>query len=142
MLPTTSNVLTYEEDFSAQGAVIWVDYEGSDDADDTVPGPVAGSRKCNALCSNWELEDLADNNPGGGSPRRGEEEYIKADEHYHAVIRRGSLSVRRPDGGYDEFAHGHGNSTPYEQWAATVLLDGVEGQRCGPYVDNGGNHRD
>lgn len=48
-----------------------------------VPEPVGGGGEADSARADWEGEDLADDNPGGGAPSGREEEDVDADKRNH-----------------------------------------------------------
>ena len=72
-----------EEDLSTKVALVGVDKVWSDDSDDAVPEPVGGSRESNTTRTDWQWEDLTDDNPGTWTPCGGEEEDVDANECNH-----------------------------------------------------------
>lgn len=127
------------KDFGAEVALVGVGHIGGDDGDDAVPHPVGGGGEGDALCAHGEGEDLADDDPGAGPPGGGEEEDVDADEGDHGLD--GAVVVG-PDGahdGDDELADDHAGRPPDQEGAAAEALHGVEGDRGGADVDEGGD---
>ncbi|KAH3674048.1 hypothetical protein OGATHE_002028 [Ogataea polymorpha] len=56
-----------------------------DNGNDTVPQPVGGGRQTNTSRSDWQWEDLSDNNPSSRTPGRSKEENVDADEGDHGA---------------------------------------------------------
>ena len=128
-----------EEDLWTQVAFVLADHVGCDDGDDAVPEPVRCGGKGDTARSDWQREHLADDDPRGRTPGRGEEEDVDADE---GDLSRDSLGVAPVGGasnGHDELANRHANSTPDENCSPTILLDDIEGQWSRAYVDQGGD---
>lgn len=86
------------------------------------------------------MELTANDDPGTGTPGAGKEEDVDADEGNHGRDGRGALTVGDADDGDEELADDHAQGTPEEQGATTDFLDGVEGDRGGADIDDGGDH--
>ena len=145
-----------EEDGGLEVALVGADHVGGDDSDDGVPEPVRGGGEGNTTGTDGEREDLADDDPGAGTPGAGEEEDEDGDEGNLGVDGRDvggtSLtsgveeSVVEADGhtndGDEELADQHAESTPNEERTTTPLLNGVEGDGSGADVDEGEDQGD
>jgi len=73
----------HEEDLRSEIRVLLVNEIGSDDCDDAVPEPVGGGRETDSARSNWEREDLADDNPCAWSPGTGKHRDVETDKSNH-----------------------------------------------------------
>lgn len=149
-----------EEDGGLEVATVLADHVGGDNSNDGVPEPVGGSRDTNTTRSDGEREDLANDDPGTGTPGGGEEEDEDGDESNLGVDSAdvvGDLSVGLvssgrgvgvvesdgdTDDGDEELADKHTSSTDEEDAAAAESLDGPEGERSGEDVDDGEDNRD
>jgi len=118
------------------------DEVGSDNGDDAVPHPVGGSGETDTTGTDGKGEDLADKNPGSGTPGGGEEEDVDADEGDHGADSFVVGGVDGSDNGADELANTHTNSTPDQDRTTAELLNDIEGDRSGADVDEGGDKRD
>ena len=117
----------------------------------SIPQPVGGSRETDTTSSDWEREDLADNNPGTWTPGGCEEEDEDSDEGDLRVDSRDVVGDRvtssiemgvveadsDTNDGDEELADQHAQSTIKEDCSATELLDGVEGDRSRADIDQG-----
>lgn len=110
-----------------------------------VPEPVGGGRESDTTRTDWEREDLTNDDPGTRTPGGGEEEDEDGDEGNLGVDGRdvvgegaswvgggrGRVGVVETDSdtdnGDEELADQHTQGTPDEQRATTELLNGVEG---------------
>lgn len=104
--------------------------------------PVGSGRHGDTLGTDGKGEDLADDNPGTGTPGSGEEEDVDADKTDHGLHRLVVLGLDGADNRDDELADGHAESTPDEERTTAKTLHGPEGQRSGAHVDQGGNEGD
>jgi len=77
----------HEEDVGAEpGTVLTVgDKVGGDDSDDTIPEPVAGRGQSNTTRTDRQREDLANDDPGRGTPGGGKYGDVQADEGDHGA---------------------------------------------------------
>ena len=107
-----------------------------------VPQPVGGGGETDTTGADWEREDLADDNPGAGTPGGREEEDVDADESDHGLDGVRVVAVRHADDGDDEFGNEHADSAPDQDRATAEFLDGPEGEGRGEHVDDGGDHAD
>lgn len=145
-----------EEDGRSEVTLGLANHIWGNDRNDSVPEPVRGSRETDATRSDWEREDLADENPCSGTPGGSEEEDEDGDEGDLGVdsgdvvgnwVAGGvEVSVVESDGDTDdadeELADQHAESTPDEERTTTELLDGVEGDGGGADVDKGEDQGD
>lgn len=129
-----------EEHLSTEVTLIWVHHVRSDDGNDAVPEPVGGSGKSDTTRTDGQGEDLADDDPGTGTPGGGEEEDVDTDEGDHGADGRRVLAIGNTDDGDDELTDNHAQGTPQEQGTTANLLNGVEGDGSGADVDDGGDH--
>ena len=147
----------HKEDGRLEVAALLADHVGGDDGDDGVPEPVGGGGETDTARADGEREDLADQDPGAGTPGGGEEEDEDGDEGDLRVdgvdvVGHGGLAVIEEVGlveadgdtndGDDELANQHAEGTPEEDGAATEALDGPEGDGGGEHVDDGEDHGD
>lgn len=107
-----------------------------------VPEPVGGRRESDPAGSYRKRKDLPNDYPRTWSPRGGEEEDVNADESDFRPHGGGVGSIGRPRDRNDEFADHHSEGTPDQERATTEALDGVEGNRGGADVDEGGDEAD
>jgi hypothetical protein len=129
-----------EEDLGTQVALVLVNHVGSDIADDKVPEPVGGGGKSNTLGTNRQREDLANDDPSGGTPGGSEEEDVDADEDDKDIASGAGARSCGTDDGDDEFAEKHTNSAPDEERSATEAFNSPEGYRGGADVDSSSDH--
>ena len=128
-----------EEDVGAEIAFVRVHHVWRDDGDDGIPEPVGRSGEGNAARTNWQREDLTDDNPSSGTPGAGEEEDEDGNESDlgvdsgqvvgDCVLANEMCMIEADcvsDDGHQELANQHAQGTPDEQWATAELLDGVE----------------
>ena len=57
-----------EEDFGLEIALVRVHHVRCDFADDEIPEPVGGCGQCDAFGTDWQRENLADDDPRGRAP--------------------------------------------------------------------------
>lgn len=147
-----------EEDRRLEIALVLVDHVRGDDGNDGVPQPVRGGGEGNTTRADREGEDLADDDPGTRTPRRGEEEDEDGDEGNLGVDGRDVVGDRdwgvgvvevslveadsHTNDGHEELTDQHAKSTPDEERTTTKLLNGVEGDRGGAHVDEGEDQGD
>jgi len=145
-----------EEDRRLEVALVSADHVRGDDSDDGVPEPVRGSGKSNTARADGEREDLADDNPGTGTPGAGEEEDEDSDKgnlgvdggdvNSASIASSVDIGLVEADGDTDngnkELADQHAKSTPDEQRTTSELLNGVEGDGSGADVDEGEDQGD
>lgn len=77
---TSTKPTPHPEDVRLQVASVGGDHVGCDDSDDGVPEPVGRCRERDTARADLEREDFADDDPGGGTPCRGEEGDVDGDE--------------------------------------------------------------
>ena len=116
--------------------------KGRGELQDKVPEPVGGGGQGNTLGTNGQRVDLADNDPGGGTPGGGKAKDVKAHKNDQAGAGGLGAGQGSADGADDELADQHKTGTPDEQLAAAKLLDAIEGDRGGDDVDQVGDERD
>lgn len=146
-----------EEDGRLEVAALLTDHVRGDYGDDGVPEPVGGGRETDTARADGEREDLADQDPGTGTPGRGEEEDEDGDEGDLGVdgvdvVGNGRIAVGGKvglveadgdtDDGDDKLADCHAKGAPEEDGAAAETLDGPERDRGGEDVDDGEDHGD
>lgn len=107
------------------------------ETDGEIPEPVRRRGKRHALRAHVEREDLADDDPRDGPPRRREEGDVDAHESDEHLLAR---EVRLRDGhtrdGNDELAHAHAHRTDEQQPAASEALDTPHARECHEAVDD------
>lgn len=130
------------EDLGAQVALVLVNHVGGNDGDDAIPQPVGCGGQGNTTGSDLEREDLADDDPGTGSPGGGEEGNVDADEGDHGLGSGGVGGEDGTDDGNNELADDHAQSTPDEDGTTSEALNSPEGERGREDVDQGGDERD
>ena len=128
-----------EENLGTQVALILVNHVGGDVTDDEVPEPVGGGGKSDALGTDGEREDLADDDPGGRTPGGGKEKDVEADENNEDVAGGGGAGSCSTDDGDDKFTDKHADGAPDEKGSAAEALNGPEGDGSGADVDDGGD---
>jgi hypothetical protein len=145
-----------EEDGRLEVTLVGADHVGGDDGDDGVPEPVGGGGEGDTARADGKGEDLADEDPGTGTPGGGEEEDEDGDEGDlgvdggDVVGARGAVgegggvveTLSHTDDSDQELADEHTERTDEEECAATELLHSVEGERGGADVDEGEDERD
>ena len=149
-----------EEDGRLHVASVLANHVGGNDGNDGVPEPVGGGGETHTAGADRQREDLTNENPGTGTPCRGEEEDEDRNEGNLSVNGRdvvgecalgiigggGGVSVVEADSdtddGDEELADKHAKSAPEEDGAATPLLNGEEGDGSGADVDDGEDHGD
>jgi hypothetical protein len=133
----------HEEDLALEVGVLLVDHVGGGEGDGPVEEPVAGSGHRETLGAGLEGEQLAGNDPGDGTPRRGEEEDVDAHERDGSAL--GSQVRGTGDcacDGDNELAHTHADGTEKKQVAASEALNHVETGEGGDNVDSIGDDLD
>jgi len=144
-----------EEDGRLEVAIIGANHVWSDDGDDCVPEPVGRSGKTDTTGTDWQWEDLADDDPSTRTPSGGEEKDEDGDECNLGVNGRdvvgncvaGSVQVGfveadcNTNDGDKELADQHAKGTPDEKRATTELLNGVERDRSRADVDESKDQR-
>lgn len=107
------------------------------EADGEIPEPVRRRGKRHALRAHVEREDLADDDPRDGPPRRREEGDVDAHESDEHLLTR---EVRLRDGHTrdrdDELAHAHAHRADEQQPAAPKALDAPHTRERHEAVDN------
>ena len=140
-----------EEHGGLEVALVSADHVRGDDGDDGVPEPVGGGGESNTTGADGEREDLADDDPGTGTPGAGEEEDEDGDEGDLSIDSRDivgeriSVGIRMgfvesdgdTDDGNKELADTHTKGTNDEERSSTEFLNCVEGDRSGADVDEG-----
>ena len=107
-----------------------------------VPQPVGSSGETDTTGSDRDREDLADDNPGTGTPGRGEEEDVDTDEGDERTGSGFVVGESGADCADDELADDHSEGAPDEDGAATKALNGVEGDGGAADVDEGEDQGD
>jgi hypothetical protein len=107
-----------------------------------VPEPVGGGGETDTTGADGDREDLADDDPGTGTPGGGEEEDVDADECDEGAGGVGIVGKGSSNGTDDELADDHAESTPDKDSAAAETLNGPEGDGGRAHVDNGEDHGD
>lgn len=111
-----------------------------------VPEPVGGGGETDTTGTDWEREDLANDDPGGRTPGHGETGDEEADEGDHGgdggVVALVGLARGVTNAADDDLHDNHAHGTVDEDGAATEALDNVEGDRGGADVDEGSDELD
>jgi hypothetical protein len=145
-----------EEDGGLEVALVGADHVRGDDSDDGVPEPVGCSGESNTTGADREREDLADDDPGTGTPGAGEEEDEDGDEgnlgvdggdvNCASVASSVDVCLVEADGDTDdgnkELADQHAKGTPDKERTTSELLNGVERDGSGADVDEGEDQGD
>ena len=145
-----------EEHGGLEVALVSADHVRGDDGDDGVPEPVGGGGESNTTGADGEREDLADDDPGTGTPGAGEEEDEDGDEGNLGVdggdVNSASLAISvdkglveadgDTDDGNKELADQHAKGTPDEERTTSELLNGVERDGSRADVDKGEDQGD
>lgn len=126
-----------EEDLCSKIAILRAYHVWDDDGNDAVPQPVGRCGQTDTTGADGDGVDLADDDPGGGAPGRGEEEDVEADEGDHGTGGAGVLGQGGADGGDDELADDHSDCAADEDGAPAETFDGPEGDWGGADVDDG-----
>ena len=115
----------------------------TDVTENEIPKPVGCDCERHCLGANLEGENLAGDDPGNGSPCRGEEGNVEANKGYLCRLCRllGLWDGRTYDGN-DIFADGHANGTNEEQAATTKTLDTPNSREGHNDIDRGSYNRD
>ena len=92
--------------------------------------------------ANGQREDLSDENPGGGAPGCGEEEYVETGEDDEARGCGLATLIDCADNGDEKFADEHAKGAVDQECASTQLLDSPERDGRGADVDCSGDHGD
>ena len=132
----TTRAAPDEEDLRLQIALILVHHVGSNDTDNAVPEPITRRRERHALGADWQGEQLADDDPCGRAPGRGERENVDADEGDEDFACRARAGGGGADYADDEFADEHQQCAVDEKGAAAEALDGVKGEGRGADIDD------
>lgn len=107
------------------------------ETDGEVPEPVRRRGKRHALGAYVEREDLADDDPRNGPPRRREEGDVDAHERDEHLLAR---EVRLRDGhardGNDELTYAHAHRADEQQPATSEALDTPHARECHEAVDD------
>lgn len=137
-----------EEDFRSQIrlALVLANHVGGDDGNDAVPQPVASGREGDTARADGQGEDLADQNPGAGTPGGGEECDVDADEgdlgrDCRLVVLTLATGAHADDGD-DELADQHAQRTPDHNCTAPESLNGPERDGRGADVDKSRDETD
>jgi hypothetical protein len=145
-----------EEDRRLEVALVGADHVRGDDGDDGVPEPVGGGGESNTTGADGERENLADDDPGTGTPSAGEEEDEDGDERNLGVDSRDvncalvtisvDVSLVEADSdtndGDKELADQHAKGTPDEERTTSESLNGVERDGSRADVDEGEDQGD
>ncbi|KAG7847878.1 hypothetical protein KL941_002057 [Ogataea angusta] len=131
-----------EEHLGPQIALVAVNHVRGDDGNDTVPQPVGGGRQTDTSGSDWQWENLSDNNPGSRTPGRSKEEDVDADEGDHGTDGFLVVAVDGTGNGHDKLTHNHTCGTVDHERTTAEFLNRVERQRSRHHVDDGGDHGD
>ena len=136
----------HEEDLHTHVGLILVHEVWGDNGHDAVPEPVGGGGETNTTGSDWEREDLADNDPGTWSPGGGEHEDVEANECDHGRGGRCGITTiillfsgGETNGSDNELADNHSGSTNDQKVASTETLNHPECEWGGADVDKGGD---
>lgn len=117
-----------------------------EEGDEEVPRPVAGGAETHGLGAVAAGVDLARDAPDDGTPGGGvaKDEEGGEDDHDGAgrwcILRRHAVEGEVPDGGEDHEAHEHPETAGHKGFAATEVLDDVEGEEGGAEVDAAEDH--
>ena len=111
-----------------------------------VPEPIGSGGQGYTTRADGQREDLANHNPCAWSPCGSEEGDVEADEGNHGRDGRGVvfgfLARGDTEDSHDELHDNHTGGTDDEELATAESLDGIEGDGCGAYIDEGGDQRD
>jgi hypothetical protein len=88
--------------------------------------PTVGCGQTHTSGSDWDGEDLANNDPSTRSPGGSKEEDVDTDEGDLNLHNRGIVWHGRSDDGHNEFADKHTNSTVDQKGSSTESLNGPE----------------
>ena len=135
-----------------------MDHVGGDDGNDGVPEPVGGGGQTDTTGADGQRENLADDDPGTGTPGGGEPKDEDGNEGDLGIdgggvvsqallgiagIRVGVVEANgHTNDGDEELADKHSTGTDDEDSATTEALDSPEGERSGADVDKSENERD
>jgi len=122
------------------------DHVWGDNSNDAVPEPVGGSRQGNTTRSDWQREDLTNENPGTRAPSCGEEEDVDTDECDLGGDSRVVVELL-PTGSdtnnaNNELADQHAQGTPDEDGTTAESLNDPEGDGSRTDVDQSSNETD
>ena len=111
-----------------------------------VPEPVGGGGQADAAGADGEREDLAHDDPRGGTPCHGEHGNVNANKGNHGgdggLVLRVGLPRRDADDADDELRNDHAAAADDEDHAPAEALDDPKGERGGEDVDEGGDEGD
>ena len=121
----------------------------SDDTDDAVPEPVGCSGETNTTRTDGEREDLANDDPGSGTPSGSEDGNVQANEGNHSPggvwvgwVGFGVLAGGGTNDTDDELHDNHTGGTEDQDGTTSDLLNHDERGRRGEHVHEGGDERD
>ena len=95
----------------------------------TVPEPVGGGRQGHTPGTDGQRKDLADHDPGTGTPGGSEEEDVNTDEGNHGTDGMVVLAIGHTNDSDNELTNDHTQGTPQEDSATAILLDDIERNR-------------
>jgi hypothetical protein len=104
-----------------------------------VPEPVRCGREGDAAGTNWQGENLANDDPGARAPSCGKEKDVDADKGDNRTDGVGVLAIGNADNRDDKLTDNHTQSTPDQKRATAHSLHGPERYRGGTDIDNSGN---
>lgn len=93
----------------------------------------------NTSRTDWDREDLADDDPSSWTPGGGKEEDVDTDQGDLSSYDIGVGTVGDTDDGANELADQHTKGTPNKERSSTESLNGPEGDWGGADVDEGGD---
>ncbi len=125
-----------KEDLGPQIPLIGIHHIRRHHPNNTIPEPVTRRRERHALGSDREREQLADDDPGSGTPGGGKGEDVEADECNEDLACGAGARGGGADDGDDEFGDQHKEGTIDEEGAAAEAFDSIEGERGGADVDD------
>jgi len=147
-----------EEDGRLEVTLVFTNHVWSNDGNDGVPQPVGSGRETNSTGSDWQWEDLSDENPSSGTPCASEEEDEDGDEGDLGIDGRDVVCKRlggigwvgvgvvesnsNTDDGNEKLADEHTERTEDEEGSATELLNSVERDRGRADIDQGEDEGD
>jgi hypothetical protein len=117
--------------------IVLVGREGGESGTYAVPQPVGSGGETDTTGADGNREDLADDDPGAGSPGRGKEEDVDADECDEGTSGVWVVGKGSSNGTDDELADDHAEGAPDEDSAAAESLNGPEGDGSRAHVDDG-----
>lgn len=138
-----------EEDLRFEVSLGLADKVWGDDGNDTVPQPVGSSGESDTSRSDWQREDLSNDDPGTWSPSRCKEEDVNGDEGNLCIDSRVVVGVARSvradvsvvesnsdtNNSNDEFADEHTESTVDQNRSSSETLYHPEREWSGANVD-------